>query len=62
MATSRAYVKAIEERPCPRKCTVRRYLLTLYCFVNVRKIAAAQKSNSNNAERSDGPKNTTHGA
>jgi transcriptional regulator with XRE-family HTH domain len=55
MATSRAYVSAIEERRSLRQCTIRRYLLTLWCFVEVRTMAAAQKSkNSSNAEKNNG--------
>ena len=43
MEASRAYVAAIEARGGLRQCTVRRYCLSLFCLVSVRKDALAQK-------------------
>jgi transcriptional regulator with XRE-family HTH domain len=64
MGAARSYVMAIEERPCLRSCTVRRYLLALYCFVSARKATAAQKSkkNSSDAEQPNGFTKARHGA
>jgi predicted transcriptional regulator len=60
MQAARSYVVAIEERRYLRRCTIRRYVVALYCFVSVRKTAATQQSkrDSSNSEKTDAI--TTH--
>lgn len=60
MEVARSYAIAIEERPCLRKCTIRRYVLALYSFVSVRKAAATQKPKTN-SEQPNGTSKISHG-